>query len=516
MPKTTNDIPTPEVILTEDQKAEIKSSLANPMASMRALTKGKLIFFMKYFWDTYSADTFVPAPHIEYICSELEIVARRVASGEAKEYDLIINVPPGSTKTAMVSIFFPVWCWVNWPWFRFITSSHGKDLSNESAEYSREIIRSEKFQAMFPDIDIKMDKDGKSNYRVVKKEYHSTGRVPRITQGGSRVSTSVDARIMGFHAHIIIPDDIIDPRRAISEVGIQTAEDHMKTLATRKVDKAVTTTILVMQRLHQKDPTGYLMENSPKIKKICLPGEIKNGYKEFVNPKELLKMYSDDGLLDPKRLTWESLKELEAILGQYGYAGQVGQNPTPPGGGMFKVARMALIDHLPSRVNIVRTVRYWDKAATVNAGAFTVGVKISQLENGKYIVEDVVREQISSEDVQKLIKTTAQADILLGDCEIAIEQEPGSGGKESAENTIRNLAGFSVRADKPTGDKVYRADPFSVAVNNGDVILIKGEWNKAFKEELELFPNGTYKDQVDASSAGYNILTGIKEVRIIR
>jgi len=87
------------------------------------------------------------------------------------------------------------------------------------------------------------------------------------------------------------------------------------------------------------------------------------------------------------------------------------------------------------------------------------------------------------------------------------------GGKESAEGTIRNLAGFYIEADKPTGKKEFRADPLSVQVNNGNVILMKAEWNKTYKDEFELFPNSTYKDQVDASAGGLNYLARKKIVK---
>lgn len=503
--------------LAPEQKKQVTGALQDPMASMRALVKGSLFFFIQYFWDTYKQTPFVPAWHIERICSEIEPVIHRVGRHEEKLYDLVINVPPGTTKTAMVSIFTPIWAWVNYDWMQFISSSHSKDLSNESAEYSRNIIRSEKFQRMFPEIAIQEDKDVKSNFRVVKKEYVSAGRIPRIKPGGSRISTSVEARIMGFHGDVLLPDDLIDPRRAISEVGLKAANDHLATLYTRKTDKRTTALILIMQRLHLNDPTGFLMEQlSDSVRHICLPGELTNGYDEFVRPKAWKKYYKKQ-LLDPVRLGWKELKELESILGQYGYAGQVGQRPTPPGGGMFKPDRMAIVDHLTSRTNIVKTLRYWDKAATAEGGAYTAGVKMSLLTNKKIVVEDVVRKQLSAEDREAVMLANAQADNLTGPCNIHIEQEPGSGGKESAQSTIRNMAGFACFADRPTGKKEYRADPFSVAVNNGDVIMIKGDWNKAFREELELFgPGATFKDQVDAASAAYNILTGKREVRIIR
>ena len=90
---------------------------------------------------------------------------------------------------------------------------------------------------------------------------------------------------------------------------------------------------------------------------------------------------------------------------------------------------------------------------------------------------------------------------------VGVEQEPGSGGKESAENTAKNLAGFRVIIDRPTGDKVIRADPFSTQVNSGSVRMVKAEWNREYLEELQHFPFSKHKDQVDSSSGAFTILT---------
>lgn len=488
----------------------LKNALDFPVESMRELTKLSLYNFIRFFWDTYSQDTLILNWHIKYLCVELEKVAKRVANNEKKEYDLIINIPPGTTKTATVSIFFPVWCWVNWYWMRFITTSHSSTLSLESAEYSRDIIRSEKFKMLFPEIEIKQDKDAKSNFRVVKVDHTSPGRQARIEQGGGRVSTSVDARIMGFHAHIIIPDDIIDPKRALSDVTLKTANDHLKTLSTRKTDKLVSVMIMIMQRLHENDPTGYILKKKKdNIKHLSFPGEIIN-YKKQLKPPELEKFYVD-GLLDPVRMPLTVLKEMEADLGQYGYAGQVGQNPVPPGGGMFKVEHFHVLNHAPPDIEISRTVRYWDKAGTTDGGAFTVGLKMCKTIHGKYVILDVKRGQWSAEERERIIRNCAMNDGQ--EVEVFVEQEPGSGGKESAEGTIRNLAGFSCTAERPTGDKVFRADPFSVQVNNGNVLFAPGEWHHDLIEEYRNFPFSTYKDQVDSGSGAFNTLVGKKEAK---
>jgi len=516
MGKTTNTT-SHSVKPTCAEQQILRSALSrSPLETLRYLTKSSLFRFIQYFWDTYSQTPFVANWHIESICHEVETVIHRVGRREQKLYDLVINVPPGTTKTAMVSIMAPVWGWVNYPWMRYITSSHSRDLSNESAEYSRGVIRSPKFQQLYPEIGIQEDKDVKSNFRVVQKRWVRPGYTPQLSPGGSRVSTSVDARIMGFHGDLIIPDDLIDPRRAVSEVGLSTANDHLATLYTRKTDKRTSTVILIMQRLHRNDPTGYLMDHlSTGVRHICLPGELVDGYDKFVHPPEW-KEYYIDGLLDPVRLGRKELEELKSILGQYGYAGQVGQNPTPPGGGMFKPERMAIVDRLSSETNIMATVRYWDKAGTQGGGKRTAGVKMSKMTNGKYIIWDVTKGQWSTENREATIKATADADALERPTRIGIEQEPGSGGKESAESTITNLAGHAVHADRPTGDKVFRADPFSVQVNNGNVILIKGDWNADFKEEMGLFPVGTFLDQIDAASGAFNMLRGKRQARSLR
>jgi predicted phage terminase large subunit-like protein len=271
-----------------------------------------------------------------------------------------------------------------------------------------------------------------------------------------------------------------------------------------------------MQRLHQDDPSGHILaKNKENIRHICLPGEIRS-YRDKVQTQELIEKYVDD-LLDPHRLNWTSLEDLEADLGQYGYAGQIGQDPTPPGGGMFKVDHFQMIDVMPRPIEIMNTVRYWDKAATAanskekGKGCYTVGVKMSQLANKRWLIWDVKRGKWGTNEREAIIKETAYADGTK--VEVWVEQEPGSSGKDSADATIRNLPGFVCKAEKPTGDKGFRADPLSVQVNVGSVLLLRGDWNHDFIEEFRFFPFSTYKDQVDAASGGFTKLLGKKFCR---
>jgi predicted phage terminase large subunit-like protein len=488
----------------------MREAVKNPVGTIRSLNNHSLYEFIQYFWNVINYDKFSPNWHIDFLCDELEQVAQGVADRQPRKHDLVVNIPPGTSKSMTISIFFPAWCWTKWPWMRFVTASYSSQLSLEAADKCRNLIQSQEFQEIYPDIGIKEDQNTKSNFKIVKRV---AGLNPRRGKGeivgGGRFTTSVGGTIMGFHGDINIVDDPLNPKQAASDTLLDIANQWMElTLPSRKVNKEITVTILVMQRLHQDDPAGHLLaKQKENIRHICLPGEIRN-YRKQLNPPELADKYIDD-LLDPKRLSWKALADMEADLGQYGYAGQIGQDPTPPGGGMFKIDRINIVNEMPKANQIIKTVRAWDKAGTADGGAYTVGVKMSQLVGNKWFVEDVKRGRWASEERERIIKQVAELDGV--DVEIWIEQEPGSSGKDGADGTIRNLAGFVCRADRPTGDKITRADPFSVQVNNGGLYVMNNPlWTKDYLEELRFFPFSTYKDQTDASSLAFKWLVSKK------
>ncbi len=275
--------------------------------------------FVQEFWDVIIKEKPVWNWHIKYLCDELQIVTERIKSRQPKEYDLVINIPPGTTKSTIVTIMHPVWAWTVDPTIRFITGSYSGGLSTEHAVKSRDILRSDKFKRLFPEITAKEDSDGKTGY-----ENNFTG---------SRTATSVGGTITGKHAHIITVDDPLNPNKASSEAERKTANNWMDhTLSTRKVDKSITVTILMMQRLHASDCTGHVLSKKGKrIKHICLPAELSDN----VKPAELKANYVA-GLLDPVRLGPLALAEARTDLGSYGYSGQMAQLPSPDEGGILK------------------------------------------------------------------------------------------------------------------------------------------------------------------------------------
>ena len=178
---------------------------------------------------------------------------------------------------------------------------------------------------------------------------------------------------------------------------------------------------------------------------------------------------------------------------------------------MFKVNRIELVDAQAAPKQFVAVARYWDKAGTAGGGAYTVGAKLGMTYDQttklpRFWILDIVRGQWDSDVREARIVQTAKLDGKQ--CLIGVEQEPGSGGKESAEATARRLAGYRVRVDKVTGDKALRADPFSVQVNAGAVAMVSGPWAGELLQEMTYFPFSTYKDQVDALAGAFAIVSG--------
>lgn len=172
-------------------------------------------------------------------------------------------------------------------------------------------------------------------------------------------------------------------------------------------------------------------------------------------------------------------------------------------GTMFRREWFEIIDALPADIE---AVRYWDRAASEKeSAAFTAGVKMHRDSKGVFYVSDVVRFQGRPLKVEESIKNTASFDAVS--TTIGIEQDPGQAGISEAENYVRLLAGYVVKVVRAAQDKITRAKPFSAQCERGNVKILRAPWNQSYLSELESFPDGKLKDQVDASSGAFNLLT---------
>ena len=477
-----------------------------------------LRFFIRHMWGAVCLDSSMMWNwHLDEMSLVLMEEARRVGRRLPKRYDLIFNVPPGTTKSITGTIMFPVWCWTNWFWMRFITASYSDQLATKHSFLSRRLIESDKFQEIFPEIRIDSLRKRKDDFGIEwKAPLTGSWRL-----GGERFAASKTGTVTGTHSSMIITDDPLNPIESASDKERATANVwYSETLSSRKASKVGTLMILIMQRLHEMDVTGHVLDTrkASRIYHMCLPAEIfSEKARQAVKPERLVDFYRD-GLLDPVRMPKDVLEDMEADLGPYGYASQMLQIPSPPKGGVFKPDEMPVLDAYPDPATLDRVVRYWDKAGTDKLknpdSAYTAGVKMGYLKHEKkFVILDVVRGQWDAAVREARIKATAKLDGL--GVSVYVEQEPGAGGKESAETTIKNLAGYKVHADRPTGNKALRAQPLSSQLNVGHVYMVKAPWNKRLVEELRMFPNGAFKDQVDAAGGAFSKVVRKRRVRAI-
>ncbi len=179
----------------------------------------------------------------------------------------------------------------------------------------------------------------------------------------------------------------------------------------------------------------------------------------------------------------------------------------PAAGLYFKRTQAEVVPAIPGRV--VKWCRAWDLAATVPtqdnpSPDRTAGVLMGKLEDGRYLVANVLRGCWAAADVRKLTKNTAESDrAKYKSVKIRLPQDPGQAGKEQAQSYVKHLAGHPVKTERVTGDKITRAEPFSAQWQAGNVLVLAGEWNEEYFAELEAFPEGGHDDQVDGSSDAF-------------
>lgn len=439
------------------------------------LCKRKLSFFVKEFWHVVVQDDLVWAPHMDVLCDEIQAVYERVFKREAKEYDLIINIPPGTSKSTICTVMAPAWSWAVDPSLRHITGSYSADLSMEHAVKARDIIRSDKFLLYFPHVQVKKDEDNKSNYKN--------------TSGGQRFATSVGGTVTGTHAHVITIDDPINPKQASSVAMLKEANEWFdKTLPTRKVDKEVTPTILIMQRLSVEDPTGHILmkKKGLGVRHVCLPGELSDN----VRPVEYRSIYVN-GLLDPVRLSAQVLSDMKTDLGSYNYAGQVGQSPAPEGGEVWQKWIIPIDDaKFPERKLMNQYGTDWDLAYTDDednaANAYVTAGKI-----GEYIyIDDIDWRWMEFPQLIAWMRTKPSPHYI----------EAKASGK-SAKQTLTSNGIPAIEIKVASGDKVARARSVTPTAEAGMVFIRKSLIDKLYHDEKQgilQFPKSKYKDLADA------------------
>ena len=457
----------------------------------RLRCEGSLLEFVKAGWHALEPEVqFSHGWAVEAMADALEKVTR----GETRR--LLINVPPGCTKSMLVNVFWPAWEWgpKGFSSYRYINASYGADLSIRDNMRCRDLIQSEWYQANWGDrFQMKGDQNAKILYENDKT--------------GWRFAASVGKGITGRRGDRIIVDDPHSVENVESDVVRERAlRWFFETLSSRfnKLDESAL--VVIMQRVHDRDLSGAILAQDLGYEHLCLPMEYESDHPHpstsFVDPR------TEEGeLLWPERFSARAVDEQKETFrawgGSYAEAGQLQQRPVPRGGGMFKRDDFEVIDSIPAHATVVMRARGWDLAATDSSrAAYTVGAKLAKLADGRLVVEDIVRGRWGPAEVEARILACANVD-GPDVCQF-IPQDPGQAGKSQVRAMAAMLEGFNARFSPESGDKETRAIPLAAQVEVGNVCLIRAPWNDALLGEMTLFPAGEWKDQVDALTRAYD------------
>jgi len=454
------------------------------IACDKVLAKRSLSEFLQMAWPSVvPGDRYIHNWHMDAMCEHLEAAAK----GQLNR--LLINVPPGTSKSSATGVFFPAWLWGPFgkPHTRFIGASHSEDLAKRDNRLTRSLLQSDWYQNRWP-----------TEFEKVSETY-----IENI-DAGFRQATPVKS-MTGKRGHFVVWDDPQNPLGADSEAERDTAIRVLtETLPSRMVDPEKSTIIVVMQRLNEADVSGYILENDLGYEHLMLPMEFEPERKCYTSIGFEDPRTKDGELLFEKRFPRHVVERDKKAMGSFAVAGQFQQRPAPRGGLMFQRADFDVVPAAPSRC---RWVRAWDFAATDDdpGAAWTRGLLMGISPDRDYYIADVVGGLLSSGKAYKLLRQTAKLDGAKVD--ISIPQDPGQAGKSQANAYIKGLAGYTVTATPESGDKVVRARPLAAQVEAGNVKLILGPWNKDFLDEVTQFPAAKRKDQVDAASRAFAHLT---------
>jgi predicted phage terminase large subunit-like protein len=409
---------------------------------------------------------------------------------------LVIEAPPQHGKSELIVVFIS-WLAGKHTELRSIYTSFSERLGIRANLKLQRLYSSDVYRRIFPSVLISStNPEAKEKPSIQNREL-----IEYAGEVGYFRNTTVGGPITGEGLDLGIIDDPIKGREAANSIVVRDKiwDWFTDDFFTRFSESAGLLAILT--RWHIDDPIGRLIASRKGVKVLKYPALAEDGAHLMDHDP---RTPGSGKALFPEHKSEEFLLERKTVMMPSRWLSLYQQSPIQEGGGMFKVSMFGFIDALP--IGLTKTVRYWDKAGTDGGGCNTAGVKMSQAQDGKWIISDVVKGQWSALERERRIRQTAEMDGV--GVEIWIEQEPGSGGKESAEATVRNLAGFTIKVERVTGDKVERAMPYSAQVEAGNVVLLRSEWNKEFISEHEQAPNGTFKDQWDAAGGAFNKLAG--------
>lgn len=479
--------------LTKSQAQAVRAERAR-----RALARRHVLDFTNFTLPHYAPD-----PVHGLIAATLD----QVVAGQVKRS--MIFAPPQHGKSELVSVRLPAFWLAHHPDLPVGLTSYAASLAEKHSQEARDLIESDEYARLFPGLRTRDDSRAKNFWRLAG-------------QRGGLLAAGVGGPITGHGFGLGIVDDPFENWAQAQSLTVRNAvwDWWRGTFRTRIWEDGAI--VFITTRWHEDDLAGRLLaEQASEWTVLRLPALAETQEERDENHRRMhLLLGQPDPLgrapgepLAPRRFGPEALRALRRDTGSIVWASEYQGAPRAPEGNRFKRHWFKIVDAAPATA---ARVRYWDKAGTEGGGKFTAGVLIARA-SGRYCVEDVERGQWSALEREARMQATAARDEARygNTVHIWLEQEPGSGGKESAEASVRNLAGYSVHLDKVTGDKDVRLEPFAAQCEAGNVDLVRGAWNGAYLDELCAIPNGAFRDQSDASGGGFNKLPKALEGQLV-
>lgn len=440
---------------------------------LHALLRSDFVSFLHRCLRTLNPGSpFLPNWHIAAIAHQLD----RVRRGEVTR--LIINLPPRYLKSLAVSVAFPAFLLGHNPREKIFGLSYGNDLSAKHASDFRAIVESSWYKATFPNMRIS---------RAVDADVYTTRR-------GFRKSTSVSAALTGFGGNIFIIDDPQKPVDAQSETSRNALTQWFSnTLRSRLDNKETGVIIIVMQRVHLNDLTGYLLESSDEWTVLNLPAIAEVDEQIPIGDGERYSRRAGEAL-HPQYEGLATLEKLRNEIGSEIFAAQYQQAPVPSGGAMVRREWLRYYDQAPPRTGSTKVIQSWDCAAKDGGeNDWSVCTTWLVVDKRDYYLLDLVRGRYQYPRLREIaLALAAKYDPT------AILIEDTSAGTALAQE-LQQLGRYRVRAVPVERDKQTRLYVQTAKLEAGLVHFPRNApYLRELESELLSFPQGKFDDQVDS------------------
>jgi len=434
-------------------------------------------FIERCFRHLHPQSEYLPNWHIEAMAAKLDACRR------GKLLRLIINVPPRYLKSLCASVALPAWILGRDPSAQILCVSYAQDLADKLARDCLLVMQADWYRELFPQTRL-------SKMRLAVSEFTTTRQ-------GFRKATSVDGVLTGRGADFIIIDDPLKPEEALSDTQRNKVNTWFgNTLYSRQNDKGRGCIILIMQRLHEGDLVGHVIQQE-SWDLLCLPAIAQEDEEHVIET-----MFGTERIVrkagEPLHVERESLEVLNRIkqtMGTYDFAGQYLQAPAPLEGGIVKRKWFKFYDAEEQPEEFDRIIQSWDTASKATELAnysvcTTWGLKGKQI----YLL-NVYRKQL---DFPGLVRAAEDLSRQFG-AEVVLVEEAASGIQLVQQLKTKGI--YGVKAVKPEGDKVMRLHAQSTAIENGFAVLPREAcWLEEYLHELTTFPRSKHSDQVDSTS----------------